>query len=36
MIWLNIKKQTPIAFKITKGFKKRHKGHSMQKITMKT
>jgi hypothetical protein len=30
------KKQTSIAFKLTKSFKKRHKGHSMQKITMKT
>lgn len=36
MAWLNIKKQTPITFNITKGFKRKHNGHSMQKIIMKT
>ena len=30
------KKQTPIAFKLTKGFKRMHNGHSIQKITLKT
>jgi len=36
MIWLNIKSKHPFAFKLTKSFKKRHKGHPIQKITMKT
>jgi hypothetical protein len=30
------KMQTTIAFKLTKGFKRRYNGHLMQKITMKT